>query len=442
MKRLLLTFVASAFFVVFISGCSAVKENTNEVISFVENEEYVQAKEKLDEVAQSTELSEEDKDKINRNIEQELIKEVGALKESFQNEEVDVETLHNQLSGYKVLGLNKLIEKINQTDIELESLINSRVAFTNGERHIENKDYDLAIDEFSMVIEEDAKFAQAQTYIDESYESLLTQVKNEAVSLEEKEEYSNAYTYVKGFTAYFTDDDSYIELLNQYEELYFEQSLAEVEKLKANNELDKAVYQLEQMESELGKKEEIVTLLHETKAQQEEQVKQKREALLSNMNQQYDSMDDITRISPKGIDPFTLNIPQGSFVFFPMIQIAGQDLDSGIAAISVVTGFSQDDWVFMEKISFNVDGDRFSWELDYGERGSEVGWGSIYEWVIKNSLVDGNIKGDLEKIANAESVEIRYDGDSSSRDETLSQTQIQQIKDTLELYEMINKYGL
>lgn len=424
-----------------LSGCSEISKNSNEIISFVEKENYRDARILLGDINNDKTISNEDKKEIISKVETKLSSEIDKLVEDFKNDEVSVKKINKTLNGYVQLDIEGLTRKAKKNLVSLEDLIGSREALINGEKYLKNKEYNYAIDEFSLVIKDDVKYKNAKNYIKEIKPKLLKIVKEEAVSIKENDSNRRAFIYLKDHLEYFKGNDSFETVMDKYQKAYYQESIQKVNEFRTKNDLDSAVKELETLKNDVNSTSEIEKLLVEIKGEQEKVKKERIEQLLASMDKHYDSMDDITRIAPKGIDPFELNIPKGSFIFFPMIQLSGQDMSKGIVAISVVAGFSQDDWIFMDRISFNVDGNRFNWELAFGEAETQVGWGSIYEWVFKNSLGDSNLKNDLQKIANGASVNIRFDGDTNSRDESLSNSQIQQIKDALELYDLLNTYG-
>ncbi|MEH7180518.1 hypothetical protein [Neobacillus vireti] len=434
--------IAYALSATLLSGCSAVSKNSKEVITLVESEDYKQAEKRLEELTENEKLSADEKKEVRSKIQKEISTEIESLIENFKNDEVSVKEVNKNFNGYDSLRLSGVSEKVDKAKETLKELIVSREAFVKGEKFVKDKKYDYAIDEFLKVIKDDVKYEKAQEYISDTKSKLLEQVKVEAIKKKESGMVKIALEDLKKHEKYLKENDSFNTMIDEYGELYYVESMKNINGYRTNKEYDNAIKELETLKTLIEPTEEIGNLLTEIKGEQEKQKRERREQLLANMSSNYDSMDDLTRIAPRGVNPFVLDIPQGGFIFFPIIQFSGKNMDSGISAISIATGFSQDDWIFMDRISFNVDGERFSWELSFGEADSQVGWGSIYEWVLMNSILKTNLKNDLKKIANAGSVTIRFDGDTNSRDETLSKQQIQQIKDALELYESINKYGL
>lgn len=435
MKKYLLFLI----FIVILTGCSEGTKISKEVINLVTDKNFQQAEKILEELNSSTSLDDEEKNEVKSKIQKELITKIEKLSEEFIKDEINAKSMNEILNSYDSLGMDEISKVVKEKREDFNKLINSRESFAKGEMQLQKKQHKSAIDEFTKVIEEDSKYQQSQDYIRDCLPELLKDVEENVKNMAKS---YDVIVYLKDHEKYFTDNETFNTLFEDGKSAYYDESMRIAKEHREKKEYDKAVKELSTLISTVDTDDEVKTLLTEVKDEQKEQERARKNNLLANMNQQYDSMDDLTRIAPKGIDGFNLNIPNGSFIFYPVVQISGQDLESGILAISVVAGFSQDDWIFMDKISFNVDGERFNWDIPFGDRNTEVGWGSIYEWMIKIDLLDSTLKEDLYKIANAKSVVIRFDGATNSRDETISQKQKQQILDALELYELLNKYGI
>lgn len=430
--------------VLLLSACSVVDKNTKDVLQLVHSGSFEDAKQLLDKVENDDSISSDQKSEILEVVKMDLIPTVDKNVESFKNDEISVKQLLDIYSGYRSLGIEELTKEVTESERSIDHLLISRTAFNLGEAELEKGNYKKAIDQYKNVTSDDIKYNLASEKIDEAKNALLVEIQKEVkeVNLDSYADLLKAVSHLKEYEPYLKEDERYESLVEDIKELYLSEALDIVDNLVNEKQLDQAEEELKLIQSIYGTTSDISKRLSDIQDEQETKRKQRKEELLTNFDVHYDSMIDVTRIAPKGIDPFNLDIPRNSFVFFPMIQVGGKDLDSGIVAISVVTGFSQSDWIFMDKIIFKANEKRFSWSLSYGERNSQVGGGHIYEWVLINGLIDAGLKGDLEVLANSSSVDIRFDGDNRSRDEKLSKSQIQQIKDTIELYELLNVFGL
>lgn len=93
-----------------------------------------------------------------------------------------------------------------------------------------------------------------------------------------------------------------------------------------------------------------------------------------------------------------------------------------------------DDWLFIERMTFNVDGENISVYPLNKHRDCGDG-GMIWEWCdeVVDTHVDTN-PSFIEKLSNATSVKVKLSGSDYYDTKTLSAAQIKSIKDTYELY--------
>lgn len=104
---------------------------------------------------------------------------------------------------------------------------------------------------------------------------------------------------------------------------------------------------------------------------------------------------------------------------------------SNTAWLRVIYGFSQDDWVFMDKIIFNIDGSIREILVPYSDRKTDIGNG-IVEWVDR--LVEPTDIGFLQSIANSKKTLVKFSGDTKQRSFTVSQNQKNALKQILRYY--------
>jgi len=428
------------FILLFLVGCSVVNKHSNEIIEMISNGDFSDVNQKISEIENDESLSEDKIAEIKNSVFNDISLRIDQLIEEFKDDKIEVSDFVLNLDEYNSINIEQIKEKVSSTKSNLKELIKSREAYILGLENFEKKRYENSLDNFLKVIDTDKKFDNAMEYVTETKKLLLIDIRENLKSKEQLEMFESAYIYLKDRESYFKDETEYNDLLEEYRNMYIEHTKNVAIDHRKNNKFQDALKELKDLKQKISGNNEINDLIKEIEKEYETFTETRKNELLAKMNIKYDSMNDITRISPKGTDAFTLNIPNNGFIFFPMIQVGSKNINEGIAILSVATGFSQDDWVFMDRIQFNVDGNRFSWEIGFLEAQTEVGWGAIYEWVLKNNFDQPSLITDLEKMANAKSVELRYDGEKRDRDEKLSKTQIQQIKDILELYEFLNGF--
>lgn len=106
--------------------------------------------------------------------------------------------------------------------------------------------------------------------------------------------------------------------------------------------------------------------------------------------------------------------------------------DSGAENLRFKMQYAAEDWLFVENVRFNIDGEIIDyytgkWETDHDSK--------IWEWSDEQVDVVSYIT--LKKIANAKTVKYRLNGSQYYKDKTLSQSAIKSIKNTLAYYEAL-----
>lgn len=130
-----------------------------------------------------------------------------------------------------------------------------------------------------------------------------------------------------------------------------------------------------------------------------------------------DKFQQVTFIKPK----------QSTNDFYPYLVI-----DKGIMYMRLVTNYSGNGWIFMEKAIILIDGEKFTYNLGNTDREVNSG-GSVSE--SSDVVVDVQTMDILRKIANSKDlVEIRLTGDKY-RDRTFSKKEILKIQNALNLYD-------
>jgi hypothetical protein len=103
-------------------------------------------------------------------------------------------------------------------------------------------------------------------------------------------------------------------------------------------------------------------------------------------------------------------------------------------ALRIVHQYYSDDWLFIGKYKFSIDGNAYSYvpmdiKTDSGDGGM------IWEW--SDDLVDSEIKEILNALMNCKSAKIRLEGRQYFDTKTITSSQIKSIKETIELYKLI-----
>ena len=110
----------------------------------------------------------------------------------------------------------------------------------------------------------------------------------------------------------------------------------------------------------------------------------------------------------------------------------GVNEDIGVGALRMVLQYYDDDWLFVKNIIFSIDGDNYKFVPEDMKRDNSGGY--IWEWF--DEPIDS--QSDLvQALANSHSVKIKLNGSDYYDIRTLNQKQIQGIKETYELYNLL-----
>ena len=108
---------------------------------------------------------------------------------------------------------------------------------------------------------------------------------------------------------------------------------------------------------------------------------------------------------------------------------------NGTYWMRLVFNYTDDDWVFFEKITIAADDERFYEYFSYYDVTRDNGGGDVWEYV--DMEVGASEIEMLWAIANSEETIIRFEGDDYYRDFTVSASDKQSIKAALEAYEAV-----
>lgn len=94
--------------------------------------------------------------------------------------------------------------------------------------------------------------------------------------------------------------------------------------------------------------------------------------------------------------------------------------------------YTADDWLFIKKYTFNVDGVNFPVSINWGDRNSDNSGGSIWEWV--DFPVDAQAYGLLIGICESKRTILRYEGRQYYKDRDITSAEKQAIREVVAAY--------
>lgn len=155
---------------------------------------------------------------------------------------------------------------------------------------------------------------------------------------------------------------------------------------------------------------------------------------------QYDSIDKKYNIVPKGLSIKYIDIGYN------------RNIEPWVAAYSdhanflLYLGFRQDDWIFMEQIIVDCDGEQYRLSVDYWDRITDISGGTIAEiamfmhfdseYDIDDQLI--NLEPMIRSMVSADTVTIRFRGEGY-KDVTIPKEQLVQLGVFWKVYQILEK---
>ncbi|MCD9022605.1 hypothetical protein [Cohnella silvisoli] len=363
-----------------------------------------------------------------------LISEVEIRVDKYIDNAIDYHAANNLIQELKPFESLKNALKDNQQ--RLDKFKKSKDAYENANKLRDNKDFGNAIIKYKEVISEDTEnYSASAEKIQLSIKEMFDYVLGNSERLFAEKKYEEAYNETKSLDEFYPNDTTIKTKQDAYLQALYEDNKNQANRHVSSKQYDEAINILELTkkyfpdDSELTQKITEVEALKKKAIEEEKIRKEKRKKeLLAQVTSKFDDMTKLTTIVPKGYSAMYVNISS-------RINIESRiRIVDGSAAFTVIAGFEQDNWVFTDKIIFNVDGELFNWEIAYGDRQSQVQYGGIAEWVTQHSFSNNDLINQMQKVANGKSVKMRFDGSEGHRDHVVSESEKSNMKLILELY--------
>lgn len=319
---------------------------------------------------------------------------------------------HSEDSKFKEKAYNQLLKAIDE---KIENIKNGK----NDEKLLEMLTNLIKDKSYSKIKEKlQDKLLLAQGYSTFNYANIEIEQGN----------YEKAYTYLQETIENQKNKnqnivDTATNKKNEIKDKLKEQVISKAQKEIENKNYDKAEEILLPYKDIDIK--EITELYDSLKKQVKEEKKNKKAQLLAKLNSKYDDMYNTTYISPKGIDSVSTTIHMAPYM----------GVEGSIKTLVIDLGFHRDDWIFFEKIIFNIDGDLTTINVQYNDvQRDTIGGGYIHECMPLRESKYSNIFKLVEKIINGNNVKVRFSGDQYSVDYVITEKEKQGLKDIYELY--------
>lgn len=377
-----------------------VHKNNKEINAFEDafsNAKYEQAQKIYTDVLNGSDKDKQDK--FNIKLNKYLEKVISKSEKNFISDK-DKKECSKELKALDEIYYYKVSsDKINKCKDTIKNYSKSREGFSRGIKLLDSKDYFNAVEQFKNVIKEDDNYDEAQKKIKHILPKAKEQKLKEAEKYFNNKNYDKAVEKINALIKYFPKDKIVEQKKNIYEQ--------------ERNKYNKAKM---------------------------EQKEKKKKSLLSSTTKYVDKVTKDTMYVPKPYKNL-IDIGNGQVIFYPYLRgELGNDM------LKLIVGFNQEDWIFMDKITCNADGDIFELDFDPFDRKSDVGWGTgIHEWVeipvledsaLKDYNTNPNMINNLKKLGNAKKALIKFRGDTRSRDYELTNNEKKTILNIIELHEI------
>jgi hypothetical protein len=105
------------------------------------------------------------------------------------------------------------------------------------------------------------------------------------------------------------------------------------------------------------------------------------------------------------------------------------DNDNRAEALHFEVGYKDDDWLFVRKVTFLIDGKKYTIEGDFKR---DHAYGDVYEWY--STPVNSHIHNVIKALMNGDDIKVRYTGKQYYDDGIINEEQQQALKNIYNLY--------
>lgn len=105
---------------------------------------------------------------------------------------------------------------------------------------------------------------------------------------------------------------------------------------------------------------------------------------------------------------------------------------TGVTPLRLKITYVSDDWLFIEKYIFKVNGETYTIDTDFGDVKRDNEGGKIWEWY--DQPVSGENLGMIQEIIKSDRAILRYDGQQYHDDRDITSKEKQAMKDVLAAY--------
>jgi serine/threonine protein kinase len=145
-----------------------------------------------------------------------LKSKIESTKNDFKAGNVDYATAQRELQTIANMGIKALETDTKDAISFVDNLNASQTAFATAESYLASGDYERAIEQYKLVIEDDSNYEKAQNQLNTAIDKLRENAIKKAGEFADKQQYSQAITEINNALKVIPNDSQLTEKLNVY----------------------------------------------------------------------------------------------------------------------------------------------------------------------------------------------------------------------------------
>ncbi|WP_191434643.1 hypothetical protein [Flavonifractor sp. An112] len=378
---------------------------------------------------------------------------------------------YDESTGY--LETLSELQDVSETREQIERIKKSSISYERAEQAFANGKFEDAIPLYKQVIEEDKNnYTNAQEKIGTCITAISDAIVEETKDSLDKKDYAKAFEVITSINQEYTNDE-----IQQLKKQIVGKANAEVlpiiqEKMEAKDYAGVCQYLKSWPEEMLSEdvsalRDSAVNLFTEQAYAEADAYAQTGDysgaisslqtfieiVPLEGAQQKIDTYQkeidksELTKYKAKidvsydSIDKqYTIDLAGDVFIgynrnIFPVLI----SLNNDFSGMGLMVGFMDNNWIFMDNVLFDCDGEQFSYELDYFDVSRDVGWGYIIEVAPLIHSSKNNLAGLIAALQTAQTVTVRFSGSEGRKDVTIPKAHCQEVQMMWEISQILTR---
>ncbi|MCU7667553.1 hypothetical protein [Bacillus thuringiensis] len=422
MRKILSLFL---ILIIIVSGCGINKDEVAKSMKEkIEKGDYEGAKQVYEDA--NKDLKEDKKLEVDKAVSE-------MIKEQLDNEFKQVKKENKNTDKFS--NLIDFVGTIDLNDTEIKNRItsyNNEIGYMQTYMILKEN---TKIDEYPKILETISKIPTNSVTYKDNEQSIKSLKDNSNIGIKQileplikqkniKEFFNQADKLHAGYTANSPAQKEYVQNVHQTlkdNDALFRETLNEI--INSNNDSLTILKQVEQWKPELAK---------EYQGKANELAKQKAQVNIdSYFNIVKDDFEGTTYYIPKEYeaDSKKVDLSKSNQVFYPVVMESENMWNKNETSriVSFAVGIKQEDWLFLDTVSMNVDGEIIGTTSKVQVK-RDVSYPYVYEscFTFSNAMLTSKV---IDKIVNGKNVVVRYNGkNKNTPDKVLTQEEKNLIK--------------